>query len=297
MPLQRLPRRLAYGVLALALGWTLFPLWWALVLSIKQPLDFFTAKTLPFIQFQPTLDHWRDEWRDFDDPAGLGHGLTNSLIVAGATTGLSLALSSVAALGLLLTRRARRPLWPWLLLFLLPRLLPPVVTALPFALFMAWFGLQDTLLALIFAHTTLTLPLAILIVYPTMSELPPELLDAALVDGCSRLQALRWVLLPLLGPALLAAGALCLAQSWNEFLYALMNVQQQAQTAPLAIASLLTKDGVEFEYVGSHLLLVTLPPLLLALLAQHYLARGLSLGAVKDIAVPQRRQPGRLKLK
>lgn len=203
------------------------------------------------------------------------------MIVATLSSALSLALGSLTAFGLNLRQRQRRSIWPLVILFLLPRLLPPVVIALPFAALMAWLGLADTILALIIAHTTLTLPLAILILYSTITELPTDLLDAALVDGCGLFEALRRIIIPLLLPALLATGALCFAQSWNEFLYALMNVQQHAQTAPLAIASLLNKDGIEFEYVGSHLLLVTLPPLLLAIIARRYLVRGLTLGAVK----------------
>lgn len=281
-PALRLRQSLSYVVLVLALVWTLFPVWWAFALSIKHPLDFFTAKALPFVQFQPTLDHWRYEWQAFDDPAGLGHGLTNSLIVATITSGLGLALGGLAAFGLTLRRRQRRPIWPLVVLFLFPRLLPPVVTVIPFATMMRWLGLTDTLLALVIAHTTLALPLAILILYSTIAELPTDLLDAAQVDGCGLFDALRLVIVPLLLPALLATGALCFAQSWNEFLYALMNVQQRAQTAPLAIASLLNKDGIEFEYVGSHLLMVILPPLLLALLARRYIVRGLSLGTLKD---------------
>jgi multiple sugar transport system permease protein len=280
--LLRLRRKLSYIVLALALAWTLFPVWWAFVLSIKRPPDFFTAKTLPIVQFQPTFDHWREEWRSLGDPAGLGHGLLNSLIIATVTSGLTLALGGLAAFGLTLSRRAHRSTWPLIALFLLPRLLPPIVTVIPFTMLMNQAGLTDTLLALIIAHTTLTLPWAVLILYNTMIELPPDLLDAAQVDGCSLLDTLRLVVVPLLLPALLATAALCFAQSWNEFLYALMNVQQRAQTAPLAIAALLTKDGIEFEYVGSHLLMVILPPLLLVLLARRYLVRGLSLGALKD---------------
>ena len=96
------------------------------------------------------------------------------------------------------------------------------------------------------------------------------------------LATLHLIIAPLLLPALLSTASLCFAQTWNEFLYALMNVQQHAQTAPLAIAALLTKDGIEFEYVGSHLLMVILPPLLLALVARRAIVRGLSFGTLKD---------------
>ncbi len=277
-------RNLKRAALALALLWTLFPVWWAFALSIKRPPDFFTARILPFVQFRPTLDNWREEWRALGDPAGLGHGLTNSLLVATITAAVSLALGLPAAFGLTLARRAHRPIWPLVLLFLLPRILPPVVTAIPFATLVQWLGLSDTVLALVVADTTFALPLAVLILLAAIAELPAELLDAAQIDGCGMLGMLYLIVVPLLAPALLSTAALCFAQSWNEFLYALMNVQQHAQTAPLAIAALLNKDGVEFEYVGSHLLMVMLPPLLLALAARRSLVRALSLGALDDLA-------------
>ena len=88
-------------------------------------------------------------------------------------------------------------------------------------------------------------------------------------------------MLPTLAEALLATGAICFALSWNEFPYALMNAQQHTPTITLAVASLLNKDGVEFEFVGSHLVLATLPPLIVVLLANRYLAVGFSLGMVK----------------
>ncbi len=90
----QLRRSLSYGGLALALLWPLLPIWWTFVLSIKHPLDFFTAKALPFVQFQPTLAHWRDEWQVFGDPAGLGHSLANSLVIATVTSGINLSPAS-----------------------------------------------------------------------------------------------------------------------------------------------------------------------------------------------------------
>jgi multiple sugar transport system permease protein len=284
----RIRRSLNYAALALALLWTLLPVWWAFALSIKRPPDFFSARILPFVQFQPTLDNWREEWRALGDPAGLGHGLTNSLLVATVTAALSLALGLPAAFGLALPHGARRPIWPLVVLFLLPRILPPVVTAIPFATAMQWLGLSDTVLALVVADTTFALPLVVLILLTAVAELPAELFDAAQIDGCGMIRALYLIVAPMLAPALLSTAALCFAQSWNEFLYALMNVQQRVQTAPLAIAALLNKDGIEFEYVGSHLLMVMLPPLLLAIASRRTLVRGLSLGALDDLAAKAR---------
>jgi multiple sugar transport system permease protein len=228
------------------------------------------------------LVNWQAEWQAFGDPAGMGHSLLNSVMVATATTIVSLGLGGLAAFGLYLRRKAQGAIGPLVGLLLFPRVMPTIVTAFPFITQMGWLRLADSLTALVIAHTTIGLSLATLILYSAMLEFPPEVLSAAQLDGCTLLAALRLIILPQLGPVLMAAGSLIFAQSWNEFLFAVTNVQLRAQTAPLAIAALLNKDGIEFEYVGSHLLMVMLPPLVLALLAQRYLVRGLSLGMLKD---------------
>ena len=208
--------------------------------------------------------------------------MLNSLIVGTLTTAVSLTLGGLVAFGLRLMHGDRRLIWPLLALFLVPRLVPPMVVLIPYSLMIHWLGLEDTLLALVFVHTTLALPLAVMVLYSVVTELPSEVLDAAQVDGCGRLAMLRWVVVPFLLPALLGAGILCFAQSWNEFFFALVNAKYAAWTAPLSIASLITKDGIEFEYVGSHLLLVMLPLPLIILLARRWVVRGLSLGTLKE---------------
>jgi ABC-type glycerol-3-phosphate transport system permease component len=200
-PTLHLRQALRSALLALVVLWTLFPIWWAFALSIKHSSDFFTAKILPFVQFRPTLEHWSDEWRALGDPAELGRGLTNSLFVALLTAFLSLLLGGLAAFGLVLLRRDNRPIWPLVAWFVLPRVLPPVVTVIPFSTLVRWLGLEDTRTALIAAHTTFGLTLAILILYTAMLDMPGELLDAAQVDGCELPDALRLVIVPLLGSA------------------------------------------------------------------------------------------------
>ena len=277
-------RRLAVFVrllaIALILSWTLYPLGWALALSIKHPPDFFTAHALPWLQFQPTLDNWAFELDAFNDPAGMGASLAGSIVTGVASTAVALLLGVPAAFGL--SQQRRRPAWWMFGLVLLPRLVPPVVVVFAFSEMMRVLRLADTYTALSIAHATLVLPFAVLLPYSALVEAPREIFDAAVVDGCTPAGLLRHIALPWLAPVLLATAALCFALSWNEFIFALMNVQQHAQTAPLAVASLLNKDGIEFEYVGSHLVMVIVPPLLLALLARRYVVRGLTLGAVKD---------------
>jgi multiple sugar transport system permease protein len=279
---RRLKQGLAYAVMVLALAWTFFPFYCAFVLSIKLPGDFWTPKYLPFLQFRPTLAHWIQEWQMLWDPVGLGRGLTNSVIVAALSTGLALLLGTLAAYGLRISRRGSRAIWPLLALFLLPRLVPPMILVIPFTLMMRWLRLSDTQVALIFAHTTLALPLCLLFVYSSMIDIPDDLIDAARMDGCGELNVLRRIVAPALAPMLLAAGVLALAVSWNEFFFALTNALTRAWTAPLSVATLITKDGIEFDFVGSHLLLVLLPPaLLVLLLGRRHIVRALSFGTVK----------------
>jgi len=268
-PLRRL---LVWLVLSILLVWTLFPIAWAFALSIKPPQDFFTAAWLPFVHFSPTLAHWRTEWQGFGDPAGMGRSLGGSILVAVAAGLLSTVLGGLAAYDLHLRGRSRGVVViAFVLLF--PRLVPPIIVAMPLMTILARIGLGDSYLALVIANTSLGLPLAALILFVALTQLPEDMLAAAHLDGCSGFAAFRHVVFPMLRPAAAASFLLCAAQSWNEFLYALFNVQQHAQVVTLAVAALLTKDGVEFDYVGSHLVLVLLPPLLLILVAQLAIAR------------------------
>lgn len=269
-PLHRL---LIWLVLGCLLAWTLFPIAWAFALSIKPPQDFFTAAWLPFVHFSPTLAHWRTEWHSFGDPAGMGRSLAGSVLVAVTAGLLSTVLGGLAAYDLHQRRRQGRAVAAVALVLLLPRLVPPIIVAMPLMAMLSQVGLGDTYFALVAANTSLGLPLAALILFLGLEQLPEDVLAAAHLDGCSGFAAFRQVVLPLLRPAAAASFLLCAAQSWNEFLYALFNVQQHAQVVTLAVAALLTKDGVEFDYVGSHLVLVLLPPLLLIITVELAAAR------------------------
>jgi multiple sugar transport system permease protein len=112
-------------------------------------------------------------------------------------------------------------------------------------------------------------------------ELPIELEEAAMVDGANRLQSFLWVALPLVVPGLVATWIICLAFSWNEFLFGLTLSTKKAIPMPVIIAGVEHTRGVQFWYVGVRVLLTMLPPTILALLAQRYIIRGLTLGAVK----------------
>jgi len=274
--------RLAYrtglgAITVLALFLVLFPFYWAFLNSIKRPEETFQPTWIPFLQFQPTLEHWRSQLATPE----IRHALLNSVIISIGAATLALALGTLAAYGLArfrFNRPSNGALTTW---FLSQRVLPPVMFVTPFFLLMRQFGLLDSVLALVLLNATFTLPFAVIILSQTFRELPRELEEAALVDGASHLQSFLSVVLPLALPGLAATWVICMAFSWNEFLFALSLTSKSAIPMPVIIAGAEHTRGVQFWFVGVNVLLTMLVPIVLALLAQRYIIRGLTLGAVK----------------
>ncbi len=274
--------RLAYrtglgAVTVLALFLVLFPFYWAFLNSIKRPEETFQPTWIPFLQFQPTLEHWRSQLATPE----IRHALLNSVIISIGAATLALALGTLAAYGLArfrFNRPSNGALTTW---FLSQRVLPPVMFVTPFFLLMRQFGLLDSVLALVLLNATFTLPFAVIILSQTFRELPQELEEAAWVDGASHLQSFRSVVLPLALPGLAATWVICMAFSWNEFLFALSLTSKSAIPMPVIIAGAEHTRGVQFWFVGVNVLLTMLVPIVLALLAQRYIIRGLTLGALK----------------
>lgn len=266
------------GVMAFALLWVLFPFYWALVNSIKQPADTFRPGAwVPFWQFQPTLEHWIAELSILETR----HALLNSTVIALGAATLSVLLGTTAAYALARFRFGKKGnanLTTW---FISQRILPPVVVVIPFFLIMRQLQLLDNVFALMLLNATFTLPFPVIILSQMIRELPKELEEAAYVDGATVFQGFLQVVLPLLLPGLVATWIICMAFSWNEFLLALSLTTKSAIPMPVIIAGAEHTRGVQFWYVGVRVLLTMLPPIVFALLAQRYIIRGLTLGAVK----------------
>ena len=275
---MRLVYRAGLGLTtAVALLLVLFPFYWAFLNSIKRPEETFQPSWIPFLQFQPTLEHWRSQLATPE----IRHALLNSTIISVGAATLALLLGTLAAYALArfrFNRPSNGALTTW---FISQRVLPPVMFVTPFFLLMRQFGLLDSVWALVLLNATFTLPFAVIILSQTFRELPRELEEAALVDGASRLQSFVWIMLPLALPGLAAAWVICMAFSWNEFLFALSLTSQSAIPMPVIIAGAEHTRGVQFWFVGVNVLMTMLVPIVLALLAQRYIIRGLTLGALK----------------
>jgi multiple sugar transport system permease protein len=273
-----LPGKLVFTIVTLvALLWVLFPFYWAFLNSIKKPADTFQPTWIPFVQFSPTLEHWTSELAIPETRRAI---LNSTMIAVGAAT-LATTLGTLAAYALARFRFNRPDNGSFTTWFISQRVMPPVLFVIPFFLIMRQLSLLDTVWGLILLNATFTLPLPVIILSQMFRELPVELEDAARVDGASRFQAFTQVALPLVTPGLVAAWILCLAFSWNEFLFALALTSKSAIPMPVIIAGAEHTRGVQFWYVGVRVLLTMLPPTILALLAQRYIVRGLTLGAVK----------------
>ena len=256
-----------------------FPIYWAVSNSLRRPAETFTVAGLgvPFIDFIPTLENWSQQ---LSVPEAY-QAFVNSNVIAFTATVLALCLGLPAAYALARFRFFTIPNKDLTVWFLSQRVLPPVATAVPFFIVFSALDLLDTRIALALVNATFILPFVVVICRQTFYDLPIELEEAALVDGASHLGAFVRVALPLAVPAIAAAALIMFAFAWNEYLFAVILTVKNAATMPVHIAGGVDTRGVQFWFVAVRSLIAMIPPVLLALLAQRYIVRGLTLGAVK----------------
>jgi multiple sugar transport system permease protein len=204
----------------------------------------------------------------------------NSLIVAVAVVILNLLVSVPAAYALAKIRFIGRS--SSIYFMLTTRVIPDIALVVPFFLFVQQLGLLDSLLSLIITYLAITVPFSTFILTGYFESLPDDLDKAARVDGCSRLQTLLLVYLPLALPSLVAVVLFTFLTSWNEFLLALMFTQTLAsQTMPIVVASFTSDFNISFSFINAAGVLAIVPPVVVAIMFERYIVSGLTAGAVK----------------
>jgi len=212
--------------------------------------------------------------------ANLLPGMWNSLVVAISVVVLNLLVSVPAAYALAKIRFIGRSTSIYFMLT--SRVIPDIALVVPFFLFVQKLGLMDNLLSLVITYLAITIPFSIFILTGYFESLPDELDKAARVDGCSRLQTLVLVYLPLALPSLVAVVLFTFLTSWNEFLLALMFTQTPAsQTMPIVVASFTSDFNISFSFINAAGVLAIVPPVVIAILFERYIVSGLTAGAVK----------------
>jgi multiple sugar transport system permease protein len=211
----------------------------------------------------------------------LGRVLLNSLIVASATTALSVAIASIAAFAIAKFEfRGRKAL---LALALAVSMFPPIATVSPLYLLIRALGLRDELGGLVLTYTTFALPMALWILTGFFRDLPDALYEAARIDGCTPLQALRWVLAPLALPGIATTSILVFIFAYNEFLYALtFTSSPEKRTIPVAISLFASGHRDPWGEVAAASVVAVLPLVALAIVFQRRVVAGLTRGAVNQ---------------
>ncbi len=277
-PYRGIKRVLFYVWLILVAVWVLFPFFWAVENSLKTTEQTFTRGAfLPWIQYQPTLGSWQTV---ISDPAAI-RALVNSVVISIATTLIVLVLGTPAAYAL--ARHEFRPMTGrdiavW---FLTQRVLPPAVVLVPYFVLMVHLRLIDTQIGLILVYVAVTLPFGVVIMRDVFRDIPVELEEAAFIDGANDLRVFGRVSLPLAVNGLVATAIIVFAFNWNEAILASTLTSRVAQTLPFFILSSRSTRGVDFNTAAVNSLIAIVPPVVLSLVIQRFLARGLTFGAVK----------------
>jgi multiple sugar transport system permease protein len=266
----------AWFVLGVALLVALFPFWWMLITSFKRPVDIFAGVSL--VPQHPTFDNYS---RLFDQ-YHFGSFLQNSIIVVTIAVAISLVFGTLAAYALARFRLRMGLNEQALVAALLVRMLPPILLVIPLYIVLSKWDLLNTRLGLIIIYTGLNTSFVIWMMQSFLEEIPRDIEEAAMVDGDSRLTALRRVVLPLAAPGLAATAIFSVITTYNDFLIALtLTSTPDAQTVPVGVSTLIGKIQIEWGPMAAAGVVGALPIVIFAIVVQRHFVRGLTLGAVK----------------
>ncbi len=257
----------------------LLPVYWMINMSFKNKSEF-VARPPTIVVQGPTTENYYDL---LVTQRFYRFGI-NSLVVALIAASLSVVVGTLAAYALSRYRLPRNFNYHLLFTMLTVRMFPPIVTVIPiFVLYnRQFFGhrLLDTQIGLGVVDAFTELPFVIWMMIGFFRDIPRDMEDAGLVDGDSRFGVLRKIAIPLAAPGLAATFILVFIASWNEFLLALILTQTKAQTLPIAVASQITQFDIKYGNMMAAGVITSVPVLILALLAQRHLTRGLAVGGV-----------------
>lgn len=262
-----------YIGLICAVFFFVFPIFWIVTTSLKHRVDVYTEK--PVLLFSVT---WQNYQRIFE-LHDFGRYLLNSFIVATSVTLIIMYFGALAAYAL---TRWRIQGYNWVSLAIISaRMFPPIALLPSFFLFASRIGIVDTRQVLIFAHATYGLPFIVFMLAGFFRQIPRDLDDAALIDGCSYFRLFNWIMLPSVAPGLAATAILSFIWSWNEFLFALVLTRASSKTLPVVISEFIGFVQVDWQGLTAMATILLLPSIIITFAAQKYLVRGLTAGAVK----------------
>ncbi|OUM85446.1 MAG: sugar ABC transporter permease [Bacillus thermozeamaize] len=249
------------------------PLLWLVSTSFKNYIDAFALP--PKLIFTPTLENYTDVLRRSD----FMRALMNSVVISTSSTLLAVALGALSAYALVFLELRRKTAISTF--FLSARIIPPVLMVLPIYFLAVKLGMTDSYTVLILFYTMINLPFVIMMLRTFFLDIPNEIREAAIIDGCSEMRVFLQTVLPLARGGIAATFVLSMLLTWNEFFIALILSGKSTQTLPVLITSFMTFQGTEWGSLSAAGTMIMLPMLIFGLLVQKNLVRGMTMGAVK----------------
>jgi multiple sugar transport system permease protein len=270
-PAVRATRRVGFYVLLLLLWLPFFFVFaWMVETAFKTQLQ--NTAIPPLLIFKPTFENFvtvfsrNPMWRF----------LLNTVVVGAGATLLAMILGLPAAYGIARHRQQRLAVG-----ILVARIMPGISYLVPWFIMFSSLKLIGSYATLIMAHLMITLPMTIWLMIGFFEDIPPELDEAALIDGCNPLQSFVRIALPLTRPGIAASAILSFIFSWNNFMFSLVLSNQNTRPLPVAVFSFISYTQVDWGGLNAAALIVTLPVLIMVMFVQKHMVRGLTLGSVK----------------
>lgn len=282
-------KTVAYTVLCIAIVLFLFPIIWMAATSFKLQRDIMTDKII-FIPKSMTSKNYREifsrklqvggsEGTVFSRQGHGLHGLKNSLIISSCTTLLSLIIGLPSAYALARFRvRGKNGLANWILS---TRMFPPAATVLPIFLLWQKLKLIDTYIAMTISYLVFNLPFVIWLMRGFFYDIPKEIEESASMDGCGVLMSFIRISIPIAAPGIAATAVFSYIFSWNEFLFGLILTRIHTQTYPVQLAGYIGTSGILWGQMSAMAMLAITPVIILLILTQRYMVRGLSFGSLR----------------
>ncbi len=269
---RRVASRLAFGFAVFVIvSPAILVMLWMLSLSLKNEVDNMAYPPV-FVPSPPTLANFEAVFEN----ANLMRYLVNSLLVTGGATLVAILVGVPAGYGIAKASAHRTAIC-----ILIARITPALSYLIPLYMMFQMLGLTGSLWPIFITHLVITIPIFVYVMIGFFESLPPDLEEAALIDGCTLWQAFRHVALPLARPGIVVAMILSIIFSWNNFVFGAVLGGRQTRTLPAAVYNMLTFEQVAWGPLAAAALLVTAPVLILTLFIQKEIVGGLTAGGVK----------------
>lgn len=283
---SRLRKNNKLGIyILLVMGIIIFnsPIIWVIITSLKP--DLLIGSDVPVWIFRPVLEHYQvllggkqAGLAAFGSEFEFGKYFRNSLIITISATALSIALSYPAAYSIARFKTGGGNLS---FLILAQRMLPPIIFLVPISILFRFYHLIDRPFGIILVHLTFNIPFATWVIKSFIEDIPIEFEHSAYLDRYSRFDVMTKIIFPLTRAGIVAVSVICFIFSWNEFIFTLILSFIKATTLTVGAARFVTGYGIEWGKIAAATTIAMIPTIIVGLVGQRYLVRGLTMGAIK----------------